>query len=284
MTQAATRAESGYVAVDGGRLYYEADGEGHPLLLIHGGLGSLRMWDEQVPRLAERYRVIRFDTRGFGRTETEDVEFANRLDAAAVLDHVGAASAYVVGQSRGGMIGLDLLVDMPERVDAFVSVASGVGGYEPELPAGAAAPPWDELERLWEARDWKGVAELETKVWVDGWGQSADRIDPAIRRRVHDWILTGYEAEKPEGRPQPLDPPAATRLAEIDVPLLVIVGGADEAGCVVGGRHLAASVPHARLVELPGVAHMIQLERPDEFADLVLEFLAEVDASRTAHT
>jgi pimeloyl-ACP methyl ester carboxylesterase len=138
--------ESGFIEVDGARIHYEVEGDGHPLLLVHGGLGSLRMWDEQVPAFAERYRVIRYDTRGFGRTETDDVEFTNVADVGAVLDHVGAASVCLVGQSRGGMIALDFLLEHPERVDAFVSVASGVGGYEPQLPDGSELPPWDRLK------------------------------------------------------------------------------------------------------------------------------------------
>jgi hypothetical protein len=88
------------VELEGGRIYFEVDGEGHPLLLIHGGLGSLRMWDRQVPAFSERYRVIRYDTRGFGRTKTDDVAFVNLDDAIAVLDHVEARSAYVVGPDR----------------------------------------------------------------------------------------------------------------------------------------------------------------------------------------
>ena len=116
-------SEAGFLEVDGGRIYYEVEGDGHPLLLIHGGLGSLRMWDEQVPAFAERYQVIRYDTRGFGRTETEEVEFTNRGDAAAVLDHVGASSAYVVGQSRGGMIALDL-TPSTSRTASMLSSAS----------------------------------------------------------------------------------------------------------------------------------------------------------------
>jgi pimeloyl-ACP methyl ester carboxylesterase len=81
---------SGFLELEGGRIYFEVDGEGHPLLLIHGGLGSLRMWDRQVPAFSERYRVIRYDTRGFGRTQTDDVAFVNLDDAVAVLDHVEA--------------------------------------------------------------------------------------------------------------------------------------------------------------------------------------------------
>jgi pimeloyl-ACP methyl ester carboxylesterase len=266
-------AESGLIDVDGGRLYYEVEGDGHPLLLIHGGLGDLRMWDEQAPVFAERYRVIRYDTRGFGRSETDDVEFSNYADAAAVLDYLGADSAYVVGQSRGGMIALDLAVDRPDRVDALVSVAGGIGGYEPELPEGVEAPPWDEMERLWEAKDWEALAELETKVWVDGWGQPTDRVDAGLREKVRGWILGSCQAEKVEGKPQRLDPPAVERLGELDIPTLVLIGQADEPGAVLAERHLASSVAGARVVEFPGVAHMIQLEEPQRFNELVLEFL-----------
>lgn len=271
---------AGFLDVDGGRIYYEVEGDGHPLLLIHGGLGSLRMWDGQVPAFAERYRVIRYDTRGFGRTETDDVEFSNRADAASVLDHVGAASAYVVGQSRGGMIALDLAVDRPERVDAFVSVASGIGGFEPELPEGTDQPPWDEMERLWDSKGWDALAELETRVWVDGWGQPPTRVDAELRRTVHEWILTTDRAEKAEGKPQQLDPPASHRLADVQAPTLVMIGDVDEPAGVAAGRHLAASVAGARLVEFPGVAHMIHLEEPDRFNRLTLDFLAEVDRDR----
>ncbi len=274
--------QSGFVDVAGGRLYSEVEGDGHPLLLIHGGLGSLRMWDDQVPVFAERYQVIRFDTRGFGRTETDDVEFSNRADAAAVLDHVDASSAYVVGQSRGGMIALDFAIEYAERVDALVSVAGGIGGYRAELPDGAEAPPWDEMERLWESKQWDRLAEVETQVWVDGWGQPPTRADPDLRSTVREWIRSAYEAEKAEGKPQPLDPPAVRRLAEVRVPTLVMIGAVDEPGGVAAERQLAASVPGARLVEFPGVAHMIQLEEPDRFNRLVLEFLAEVEREREA--
>jgi 3-oxoadipate enol-lactonase len=273
-------ADTGFLEGDGARIYYEVEGDGHPLLLIHGGLGDLRMWDGQVPAFAEQYQVIRYDTRGFGRTETEDVEFTNHGDAAAVLDHVGAASAYVVGQSRGGIFALDLAVDQPERVDALVSVAGGVGGYQPQVSEGGEPPPWEEMERLWEAKDYAALAELETRVWVDGWGQPRGRVDPEVRRKVSDWIRTTYALEKVEGKPQRLDPPAAERLAEVRTPTLVLIGTVDEPGGVMAERHLADSVAGARVIEFRNVAHMIQLEDPQRFNAVVLEFLDEVDRER----
>ena len=267
-------SESGFVDVDGGRLYYEVEGSGHPLLLIHGGLGSLRMWDGQVPVFAERYRVIRYDTRGFGRSETDDVEFSEREDVGAVLDHFGVDSAYVVAQSRGGLFGLDFLLAQPDRVRAFVSVASGVGGFKADLPEGTA-PPWGEMVKLWESKEWESLAELETQTWVDGWGQPQSRVDPQLRETVKGWILDTYRDEKVEGKPEALDPPAVERLGEIHTPILVMVGTADEPGGVAAGRHLAESVAGAKLTEFDGVAHMIHLEEPEHFNRLVLEFLAE---------
>ncbi len=270
--------ESDRVSVDGGSIHVEVEGEGHPLLLIHGGLGDHRMWDLQVPAFAERYRVIRYDTRGFGRTETDDVAYTDAADAIAVLDHVGATSAYLIGQSRGGSIALDVVVEHPERVDAFVSVAGGVSGFEAEVVDG---PPADEMERLYEAHDMDALAELETRVWVDGWGQPPTRVDPDVRRLVHGWIEADLKADKPWGKPGTIDPPAAQRLGQVDVPVLVMIGEVDEAGSVARGRYLAASVPGARLESFPNVAHMIQLEEPDRFAAMVLAFLADPDRART---
>lgn len=270
--------DSGYVDVPGGRLYYEAEGEGHPLLLLAGGLGDLRMWDVQVPAFAERYRVIRFDFRGFGRTETQKVPFSNRADAAAVLDHLDAKSAHVVGQSRGGVIALDLAIERPELVDSLVIVAGGAGGFRPELPEGVEGPPWDDMERLWEGKDWATLAELETRVWVDGWGQPATRVDAGLRRRVHDFILSTYQAEYEEGEPEALQPPAAGRLGEVRAPTLVVIGSVDEPGGILNSRFVADTIAGARLVEFEGVAHMVHMEQPERFNRLVLDFLAEVEA------
>ncbi|HET7637034.1 MAG TPA: alpha/beta fold hydrolase [Candidatus Limnocylindria bacterium] len=161
---------SGYVEVDGGRLYCEADGEGHPLVLVHAGIANLRMWDEQVPAFAERYRVIRYDTRGWGRSETEQVAFADRADLAAILDHFEAPSAHVLGLSRGGGIALDFALDYPDRADSLVFAAGGIGGFVvPDPPE--IEELFREVEEREAAHDWHWLADFETRFWVDGPGQ-----------------------------------------------------------------------------------------------------------------
>ena len=272
-------AQSGFLETNGARIYHEVEGQGEPVVLIHAGIANLRMWDDQVPALADAYRVIRYDTRGFGRTDTEDVAFSNRADIAALLDHLGEESAHLVAVSRAGQIALDCSLEFPERVRSLVVAAGGIGGYE---APGADLSVWEQPEKLWEAKDWEKLADWETDYWVNGPGQASDRADARIRETVHDWILTNYQAEKAEGKPQPLDPPAVGRLHELRMPLLVVLGTLDEPGTSASMRHLAESVPHSRLEPFEGAAHMLNMEQPERFNRLLREFLDSNSRSQAA--
>jgi pimeloyl-ACP methyl ester carboxylesterase len=259
------------LAVNGARIAYQVEGSGEAVVLVHAGVANMSMWDDQVAGLRDQYRVIRYDCRGYGRTQTEKVPFSNRDDIAALLDHLGESSAHVVGLSRGGQIALDFAIEKAGRVRSLVFAAGGMSGYE--------SPAWkpeefEEPQRLEEAKDWEGLARWETQHWVNGPGQPADRVDPALRTRVHDWILSNYRAEKVAGEPQPLRPPAVERLSELQAPLLVVIGTLDEPETVDTCRYLAAHVPGARLEIFEGAAHMLNLEQPERFTRLIREFFA----------
>ncbi len=161
-----SRSESGFIDVEGGRLYYEADGEGTPITLIHAGVAHVRMWDEQVTAWRDRHLVIRYDTRGFGRTITEDMPYSNRDDLRAVLDYLEVERTHLVGLSRGAMIATDFTVENPERIKSLTWVAGGLRGFEVEDPR--LTDLWAQMEALEEGRDWNPLVELETKLWVDG--------------------------------------------------------------------------------------------------------------------
>lgn len=267
---------SGFVDTNGAKLYYEVDGRGHPLVLVHAGIANLRMWDPEVPAFAEHYRVIRYDTRGWGRTETEQVAFTNPGDLAAVLDHLEATSAYVLGLSRGGSIALDFAIAHPDRADALIFCAGGIGGFIANEPTPEDEALFAEVSQHEEAHDWAWVSDFETRYWVDGPGQPADRVDRGIRERVHDWILTTYQAEKNEGLPEPMQPPANDRLSSLRMPVLSMVGDLDERDTIAACRRLADVVPGARFEEFHGAAHMFNLEQPEKFNRLVLDFLGSI--------
>ena len=89
------QAKSGFAEVNGANLYYEVAGSGHPLVLCHAGIADNRMWDDQFPVFAERYRVIRYDHRGFGQSDLPAGPFSLSEDLFGLLSHLGVASAYV---------------------------------------------------------------------------------------------------------------------------------------------------------------------------------------------
>jgi pimeloyl-ACP methyl ester carboxylesterase len=273
-TRAAVRAD--YLDIPGGRLYYEVQGDGEPLVLIHAGVADLRMWDPQMDAFAEHYKVIRYDERFCGRSRTDEVEFSRRKDLSDLLDHVGARRAAILGCSRGGQLAIDFTLENPDRVAALVVVAPGVSGLE--SPLGDVERPYIErAEPLWEAENWDGLVDVELEMWVDGPGQSADRIDPAVRERVREMDLGNYKnhTENLEGKSQQLDPPAAGRLGEIGAPTLVVAGDLDMPSVLSAVDAIERDVPGARKAVIPGTAHMLNMEKPAEFNRLVLDFLEE---------
>lgn len=266
------QSESSFVPVEGGQLYYEVSGAGFPLVLIHAGVADSRMWDEQVAEFSRFYRVIRYDTRGFGLTRTEAVSFSNRQDLADLLDHLGVDRAYVLGLSRGGQIAIDFTLEFPDRVAALIPVAAGLGGYEGEMTEQELRQS-AEIEALGEKRDFVALAEQEVRYWCDGPGQPVGRCNTDVRERVRAMILNNYTTQTVEPQARPLDPPAASRLADIHVPTLVIVGDLDESVILGMADQMVQGVQGAHKVVFPGVAHMVNLEQPAEFNRVVLEFL-----------
>ncbi|MXZ46378.1 MAG: alpha/beta hydrolase, partial [Chloroflexi bacterium] len=258
MDQRGRPSAAGFHAVDGGNLYYEVEGVGDAVVLIHGFLGNLRMWDFQAQALAGSYRVVRCDMRGFGRSTSEHVEFAYWADVAALLDHLGVDRAHIVGQSFGGSIALDLALARPACVATLTSVAGGISGYRPDLEEDNV--PWSDLDRLWDEKKWAELAELETQIWVDGWGQPTTRVGRTVRDTVKRDVLSTYRAENEEGLPQPLEPRAADRLGELTVPVLVMIGTLDEARSRATAAHQVAAGPQRRPLDVARVAHKIHHE------------------------
>jgi pimeloyl-ACP methyl ester carboxylesterase len=271
-----TKTESGFIEVPGARLYYEAEGSGPAVTMVHAGVAHLRMWDAQVRALRDAYRVIRYDTRGFGRTVCEDVPYSNRADLAAVLDHLGVKTTHLVGLSRGAMISLDFTVENQDRVKSLTWVAGGLRGFEVDDPR--LEKVWPEMERLEEARDWERLVEMETQMWTDGPEQSADRVDPALRRQMYEWNLENYRADQEANQPIQPEVPAVKRLHELTIPTLFVWGDLDELGVLEAGKKLAAEVRGARSHVYEGVAHMVNLEKEQELNALLREFLESVEA------
>jgi pimeloyl-ACP methyl ester carboxylesterase len=255
-------------------LYWEQAGDGAPLVLIHAGIADRRMWDSQMAAFAPHYRVTRFDARGFGRSEFGAGPFSFRADVIALLDALGINRAHLVGISFGGSTALEVALDYPDRVRSLVIGASSPRGI---VDHAELHPLWEEVDRLVADGKIDEANELEARMWVDGPIRAPDAVDPAIRTLVLAMNRPLLAAPEQPSQDQ-LDPPAAERLDQIRVPVLVLAGEYDQPSCISGPKLLADRLPDAEFQMVPGAAHLLNMEQPDTFNTAVLGFLRRQDA------
>jgi 3-oxoadipate enol-lactonase len=266
------------LAVDGRELYYEVEGEGSAVVLVHSAIADHSLWDAQVEALAPRFRVLRYDVAGFGRSPLVPGPFSHLDDLHALVDQLGIGRAALVGNSNGGRIALEYALAHPEVVDRLVLIAAGLPDHDwsEEMQRADA-----EEERLFEAGDFEEAADGQVRFWVDGPGRGPDAVDPEVRERFRRMTLRSYElyaeAAK-EGEPGPvrwLDPPASERLGELRIPTLLVVGDADAADMLALAERFEREVAGARTAVVAEAAHGLPLEQPEELNRILLDFLAE---------
>lgn len=263
----------GVAEVKGASVYYELAGAGAPLVLLHAGICDGRMWEGQFDALAAVRRVLRYDRRGFGRTTQGAEAFSHVDDLADLLGHLSIGRVTLVGCSQGAKIALDFALTRAEQVAALVLVAPSVSGY-----AYAAAPPpqYDEIDRAEAAGDVERVNELELQIWVDGPRRAPGEVDGDVRELVREMNLVALTSSVGEQLPPGVS--AAGRLGEVRVPTLIVVGDLDTPQTLEAAGALAKGVRGARLEVLEGTAHLPNMERPEEFNRLVLDFLNGVES------
>ena len=270
----------GFAPVYRGSLYYEVAGTGQPLLMIHAGVADCSMWDAQMDFFSRSYRVIRYDTRGYGQSRTETTTFSNRQDIIDLFKYLEVEKAGIIGISRGGQIAIDFTLEHPECVSALIAVAAGISGFDyqggDDPQARYEFDLFSHMDELWEKKAWDELTDLQVRVWADGPSQPEGRAPAAIRDYMRKIVRASFDRQDGQATPLPLEPPAFNRLSEIRQPTLILVGEYDSTGELAAADELECQIPLARKVGIPGAAHMIPLERPELFNEVVLGFLKEV--------
>jgi 3-oxoadipate enol-lactonase len=274
----ANQPESGFLETNGAKLYYEVTGEGHPVVLMHAGVADHTMWEGQMDAFSRKYRVIRYDSRCFGKSKTEDVEYSDRQDLYDLLKHLGVEKAHLIGVSRSGQIATDFTLEHPEMVSALVPVAAGLSGFGGQ-PNEAEMALFEEGEAAEEAHDWAKVAALDVRIWGDGPEQPEGRFPKPLREKMWQMCYNTYSTHTVDRPSVPLEPRAAGRLSEIKVPTLIIYSDFDVSPVAEAAAAMEAGIEGAKRVLISGTAHMIPMEKPEEFNNIVLDFLEQVDRS-----
>lgn len=280
ISKADSSTSSGYVNAKGARLYYEEKGKdlANPVVLIHAGFLDCRMWDEQFALLPdEGYRTIRYDQRGFGKSDIPKEKFSDIEDLADLLNFLDLKEKKVsiIGVSNGGKTAIDFALANPSRVRSLILVAPTVSGYEYSNPQEEKL--WTAMEKDWQAHESAIKAnkifeavDIQVKIWASAAkGETRAKIMQIALDNSHVQIHHPTELQI-----EP-NPPAFKRLSEISVPTLLIWGDKDVAGQITVAERVQGMIPGSKRLLIHGADHIVNLSTPDLFNRVVLKFLAQ---------
>lgn len=263
-TDGAPAPSGNYVDGGGAKLWYEECGaQNSPsVVLLHDGLVHSITWDGVWPSLCAKYHVVRFDRRGYGRSEPAKAPFDPADDLLKIMRQVHMSQAIIVGNSSGGGLALDFAIAQPGMVDGLFLIGSVVHGMASS----------DYFNARGEKNN-EGMARGDLKAVAENWSKDRFLIagdDPKARKLLYDDLAQNPQNLKVDGefeiRPSP---PAVTRLSEIRVPTLVLVGDADIADVFAYSGAIVAAAPLGSFEVWKNTGHLIQIQKP---AELVARF------------
>ena len=261
---AADAGAQGTTGTSSAGLYYEASGTGEAVVLIHAFSVDRRMWAPQIAALERRFRVIRYDLRGHGKSEGPSAPYAPHEDLRSVLDALGVKKGTLIGLSAGAAIATDFAIAYPDRVDRIVLAAPGVNGYVPSTPLTWMQPVFKAAG----AGDAEGAARLWAATPI-----MALRNDLTAASTVRDLVMSNVRLWTYRTNPvQQLTPPAVGRLSDITCPTLVILGEQDLPHIKDVAALLVKGISGARLVTIPRAGHIVNLDAREEFNQAVESF------------
>lgn len=267
-------SELSYFASADGDLAYRDTGTGDLVVLVHSGYVDHHVFDDQIPALAAHYRVIAVDVRGHGFSANASRPFRWADDLAGLLRHLDAGPAALVSLCMGSAVVTDTALEYPELVRALV--ISGAGTSEFEFTDPATLEHTSEAARLLGAGDIEGWLDHFAK-GVAGPHRTVDEVAPDVVRRLREMAAHTLAKHTPD-EPQRLVPLTDTwaRLPKIDVPVLAVHGALDAPDSIAMAERVVRTVPNGRSVTIQDVGHYPNMEKPEEFNRLVLDFLRDL--------
>jgi pimeloyl-ACP methyl ester carboxylesterase len=266
-----------FADVEGVRLYWDSSGSGEPLLLIQGLGFSADMWFRIVPTLEDRFRVIRYDARGIGRSDVPPGPYTIEVaaaDAAAVLDAAEEGTAHVLGVSLGGIVAQEFALTFPERVRSLMLGCTHPGGE------GTVWPDPEVMQTLANRTEAATPAESirATERFAYAPATPPEVIDEDVRRRLE--LLNTDEGYRNQlagglGYQGTLD-----RLGSISAPTLVFTGAEDRMVPPVNSDLLAREIPDARLVIVPGAGHVVFTDKPEAVCEAIIGFVDSLEKDK----
>jgi pimeloyl-ACP methyl ester carboxylesterase len=267
------QTKSGFVTVNDAEIYYEVAGKGTPFVMIHAGVADRRQWNNEFAFFAQDYQVVRYDMRGYGKSEPVAGEFSHMDDLVSVLNTLELHEPFIMmGCSMGGGLAMDFTLTHPSQVKALIMVGSAPSGLKLDVPVSSK---FAEAEKAYEAGDLDLVAEIEAQIWFDGMDRTPEQVNQTMRKLAYEMNRKAldYEARNLGKRLPNTEIPAFDRLSDLKQPVLVIVGAQDTPYALAAADYMLEKLPLARKVIIDDAAHLPNMEHPHQFHNLVKDFL-----------
>jgi 3-oxoadipate enol-lactonase len=259
------KAGGSFVDVEGGRIYYEECGTGdEAVVLIHDGVVHSAVWDDIWPAFCKNYHSIRYDRRGYGRSPAATTWYSETEDLSTLLRQLKVRRSSLVGSSHGGELSIEFALEHPNLVEELVLVGAVVHGYpysDHFLNRGATT--WATVEK-------NNTAAAIARIAEDKYLTAADH--PNARQRIRD-LLTAAPQDFTHNDMARDVPSSLTRLHEIHVPTLLLVGDADIPDVHAHAGVIETGIANARRIVISDTGHLMYLEKPEEFTRIVIHFL-----------
>ncbi len=261
-----------FATVRNGKMYFEVMGTGKPLLLLHSGIADHGMWAGQRSEFSRHFQVIMPDFRGYGKSPAPAGPFRHYEDIHALIRHLRLTSVNIAGCSLGGKVAIEMAIAYPEMVSRLILIAPGMPGYEyrdKETLAKEAI-----LEELVASGKREEVADMLVDIWIVGLKRRRETVDSAARALVREMILDNYASviDKYPETPPGFD--LMSRLVEIRVPTLVMIGDSDLPDMQAISQLVSDKIHGAKRLLIHNAAHLPNLENRALFNQSVIDFLA----------
>ena len=255
--------DTGYVSVDGGRLFYEIAGKGRNIVLLHDGMVNREIWDEQFPLLAEKFRVDRYDRRGYGKSSDPEVKYSHIEDLNQLFIQLNIDKAVVFGMSSGGRLAIDFALTYPWKVEGLVLVGAVVSGFGYTSHMQTRGGHFDP-------------GKFTDPVKVNEYFIMDDPYEIySENRSAKERVMKLLPDLARENRvpTQPASKVAVRSLSDIKVPALILVGEFDIPDVHAHAGVINAGIADSKREIIPRSGHLIPIEQPVLFNEAIMNFL-----------
>ena len=255
--------DTGYVLVDEGKLFYELAGNGKNIVLLHDGMVNREIWDEQFPLLANMYRVVRYDRRGYGKSSDPQLKYSHIDDLNQLFIQLKIDKAIIFGMSSGGRLAIDFTLTYPEKVNGLVLIGAVVGGF-------GYTSHMDTRGGHFNPQKFSDPVKVNEYFIMDDPYEIYSENTVAKEKVMKLLPNLARENRVPT---RPADRVAVRFLSDIKVPALILVGEFDIPDVHAHAGVINAGIANSKREIIPRSGHLVPIEQPALFYETVMNFL-----------